>query len=320
MKIVFLGTPDYVLPIVKTLHKTLKLKNTESPIVAVVTQKPKPVGRKKIPTYSPIDKWAHEKGIQTFYKSRDLIENKIKADLGILASFGEILPKEVINYFPHGILNIHPSLLPKYRGASPVRGAIAAGEKETGATIIKLDELVDHGKIVSQFKQGIEKNDTSESLRKKLFNQSAEVLANLIKPYLEGKIKLKEQNEEEAILTTLVKKEDALITPKFIAAALEGREIKNEWNIPFLKNKEREEFKIIPSSSNIDCFIRAMHPWPIAWTEIKTAKDSKTTKRLKILKAHLEEKKLILDEVQLEGKNKVTWEQFKQGYPTAMFE
>jgi len=320
MEIVFFGTPDYVLPVVKILHKTFKSKSGQSPIVAVVTQQPKPAGRKKILTYSPVDKWAHEKGVPIFYKSQDLIENKVKADLGILASFGEILPKEIINYFPHGILNIHPSLLPKYRGASPVRGAIAAGETETGATIIKLDELIDHGKIVSQFKQEIEKNDSSETLRKKLFDQSAEVLANLIRPYLEGKINLEEQNNKEATFATLVKKENAQITPKFIKAALKGQEVKDKWNISFLKKEKGESFKIIPSSSNIDSFIRAMHPWPTAWTEIKMAKDSKTTKRLKILKAHLKGEKLVLDEVQLEGKNKVTWEQFKQGYPTAIFE
>ncbi|MEJ2348007.1 MAG: methionyl-tRNA formyltransferase, partial [Patescibacteria group bacterium] len=139
MRIVFFGTPDYVLPVVELLHKTFKSKDG-SCIVAVVTQTPKPVGRKKTLTYSPIDRWAHQKGILTLYKSEELLDHQSDADLGILASFGEIIPKEVINYFPHGILNIHPSLLPKYRGASPVKGALISGDEETGATIIKLDE------------------------------------------------------------------------------------------------------------------------------------------------------------------------------------
>jgi methionyl-tRNA formyltransferase len=318
MRIVFFGTPDYVLPVVETLHKTFKSKD-KTCIVAIVTQSPKPVGRKKILTYSPIDKWAHQKDILTLYKSKELLDHQLDADVGILASFGEIIPKEVINHFPHGILNIHPSLLPKYRGASPVKGALIAGEKETGATIIKLDEELDHGQIVSQFKEEIKKDDTTETLRERLFIQSADVLTTLLKPYLEGKIKPRMQDEKEATFSSLVRKNDAFISPNFIKAATEGKTSTDKWNIPFMK-KGKEDFKITPSPERIECFIRAMHPWPIAWTTIKIAKDSKGTKRVKILKAHLDGKKLVLDEVQLEGKNKVTWEQFEQGYPTAMFE
>jgi methionyl-tRNA formyltransferase len=139
----------------------------------------------------------------------------------------------------------------------------------------------------------------------------------LIKPYLGGKIKLKKQ-EGEVITSSSVNKNDAFIKPDFIKAAMEGKDSTQEWTIPFMK-RGKEDFKMTPSSSSIEHFIRAMQPWPIAWTTVKIDKNS-APKRLKILKAHLDGKKLVLDEVQLEGKNKVSWEQFKQGYPTAIFE
>src|SRR6185503_6043803 len=106
------GTPEYVLPVLTSLHKRFVTGPGKSPIVAVVTQSPKPTGRKQILTYTPIDKWAHEKKIPIYYKSSDLINNEVQADLGVLAAYGEIIPASVLQMFPHGIINIHPSLLP----------------------------------------------------------------------------------------------------------------------------------------------------------------------------------------------------------------
>src|SRR3990172_4759611 len=114
MKIVFLGTPDYVLPILKALYKKYE-------IAAAVTQSPKPTGRKKFLTYSPVDTWAHQRKIPVIYD----LDKVPKADLGVLAAYGKIIPPSVIQNLKSGILNIHPSLLPKYRGASPVQTAIA---------------------------------------------------------------------------------------------------------------------------------------------------------------------------------------------------
>lgn len=320
MKIVFFGTPEYVQPVVEMLHKAFNPSDEhKSSIVAVVTQKPKPVGRKKVLSHSPIDKWAYNKDIPIFNESLELLNSELKPDIGILASFGEIIPKKVLNYFPHGILNIHPSLLPKYRGASPVRAAITAGETETGSTIIKLDEELDHGKVISQFKIEIEKDDTTKTLREKLFIQSAEVLSTLIKPYIKGKIKLKTQNEKEATFTALVTKNKGFIKPEYIEGALKGKTSADKWDIPFIEiGSKKDVFQITPSPASIDCFIRAMNPWPIAWTTIKP-NPKKGLRRLKILNAHLSGNKLVLDEVQLEGKSPVSWKQFREGYPTAMF-
>jgi methionyl-tRNA formyltransferase len=225
MKIVFLGTPDYVLPVLTSLHREFSIRGV-SPIVAVLTQKPMPIGRKQILSYSPVDKWAHSKGIPVFYSANELIENSVKADLGVLAAYGEIIPQKVIDIFPKGILNIHPSLLPKYRGASPIQAAIAANEKETGVTIIKIDSELDHGPIVAQFKEEISDTDTLGTLRERLFSRASEVLNALIEPYLAEKINLREQAHKEATYTTLVQKRHGFIPAKLLARVLKGEKTK----------------------------------------------------------------------------------------------
>lgn len=207
---------------------------------------------------------------------------QLKPDVGVLASFGKILPKEILAIPKHGILNIHPSLLPKHRGPTPVPTAILNGDQETGVTIIKMDEKVDHGPIVAQFKEEIKPDETADALLERLFEAGAEVLKTLLPSYLEGQIELRKQDDAKATYTKLFTREDGKIN----------------WQKPgdYLKR-----------------FIRAMDPWPGAWTEVKL--QGKDKKRLKILKAHLEKGKLVLDQVQLEGKNPVIWKQFQEGYP-----
>lgn len=295
MKIIFFGTPDYVLPILTALNKVYE-------VVCVVTQSPKEVGRKKFITRSPIDNWAYKHKVEVIY---DL--NKIpKADLGILAAYGKIIPEFVIGQMKFGILNVHPSLLPKWRGASPVQAAISSGETETGVSIIKTDEEVDHGPLVSQFKEDILPEDTTGTLRARLFQRSADVLVALIKPYIEGKIKPRLQNHKEATFTHLIKKQDGFIPPEYFKATLQGASFKGKF---------------------MERFIRAMQPWPGAWTYIALGNRQKAIgnrKRLKILKAHIEKLmpnayQLVSDLVQLEGKNPVSWKEFTLGYPNAEF-
>ena len=312
MKIVFLGTPDYVLPILETLHRRFSNRGI-SPIEAVVTQPPRPTGRKQMLEFSPVDSWAFKKKLPIFHSSRELLASKIQADIGILAAYGEIIPESVISYFPFGILNIHPSLLPAWRGAAPVQAPIIAGEKETGVTIIKLDEKLDHGPIVSQFKEEVLGTDNTETLRGRLFERSAEVLAELLEPYLADKITPREQKHAEATFTTQIKKEQALIPPKYLSTALQGASLKGQWEIGFAK-----DFSIDPTPEAVDKFVRAMNPWPTAWTWVRLRKKESGKKKLKIIKAHLEEPLLVLDDVQLEGKGPVSWKQFREGYKDAV--
>ena len=312
MKFVFLGTPEYVLPILDALNKKFKVKG-ESPIAAVVTQEPKPTGRNQFLTYSPVDDWAHKRSIPIYFDPEDIIKNSLAADMGILASYGKIIPESVIKYFKYGILNVHPSCLPKYRGASPIQASLISQDIETGVSIIKLDEELDHGPIVCQFYEEIFPQDTFESLRDRLFTRSCEVLTTLIPPYTQGKITLKKQNDTKATFTRQIKKEDAFIPPNYLDLALKGKAVKDDWTIPFIK-----DFAITPKVDVLDSFIRAMSLWPVAWTTINTD-TSNQTKRIKIIKSHLENNKLILDEVQMEGKSPVTWRQFKEGYPQSFF-
>lgn len=273
-KIVFFGTPEYVLPILAKLHKYHE-------VVGVVTQPPKTSGRNKFLTYSPVDSFAHKRKIPIIFEFDDVPE----ADLGVCASYGRIIPAKVISLFKNGILNIHPSLLPKYRGASPVPHAIKDGLKETGVSIIKMDEKMDHGPIVAQFKEEIKDTDAAESLRDRLFERSADVFIQLIPAYMQNKIKLVSQDDREATFTKTFKKEDG-----FIEYAKLGDE---------------------SEAVNTHNFIRAMNPWPGAWTEV-VIQDAK--KRLKLIKSHVEDGRLVMDEVQLEGKNPVSFKQFSEGY------
>ncbi len=272
MKVIFFGTPDYVIPIAEKLDKNHKL-------VAVVTQPPKLAGRKQFRTFSPVDNWAHKKKVKVITELN--LKDFPEAELGIVASYGVIIPQNVIEYFKYGILNIHPSLLPKYRGASPIQAAIR-DEDTTGVTIIKMDKLMDHGPIVSQFKESIDPADTAYTLRKRLFERSGQFVVDLIPNYVSKKVLPKEQDHEKATFTKIIKSEDGFI------------------DIKDFKNPEKYKF--------IERKIRAMAPWPGAWTTVNG-------RRLKLLKAHLENEKLVLDEVQLEGKKPVIWKQFLTGHP-----
>jgi len=205
-------------------------------------------------------------------------------DTAVIAS-GPILPKKILDWPKKGILNIHPSLLPKYRGPSPGQFAILNNDKQTGVTIIKLVEKVDQGPIVSQFTEPIRPNDTAASLYQRLFEKGAVVLKNTLPAYLADKIELREQDHSQATYTKRFTRDSGKIA----------------WNQP---------------NEQIARQIRALYPWPGTWTEINL-NSSNPKKRLKILKAHLENDQLILDQVQLEGKKSVTWKQFQEGYPEA---
>ncbi len=272
MKIVFFGTPDYVIPVLKELYKVYGAG--VDGLICVVSQSPKEAGRKKFVERSAVDNWAFKHKIKVVYD----LEKVPEATLGIVAAYGKLIPNSVIKKFASGILNIHPSLLPAFRGASPVQSAIAANVNLTGVTILKMDELMDHGPIVSQFKEEILPSDTAETLRQRLFARSAEFLISLIPNYLNQKIKPKEQNHTKATFCKILKKKDGYIN-------LTGK-------------------KTLEANDN---FIRAMHPWPGAWTRVQIGPE---TKRLKLMPGNL---------VQLEGKTTVSWKQFIEGHPDFKF-
>lgn len=307
MKIVFFGTPDYVVPVLEKLSRAYNKPNQERQLIAVVTQPPSPVGREKKIERSAVDNWAYKHKVDVLFEFDDIQE----ADLGIVAAYGKIIPQEVLDKFSHGLINLHFSLLPDLRGASPVHASIILGKEKAGVTFFKLDEKMDHGLIISQFSEYIETNDTVEALRHRLSARSAEVLETLIPAYISGKINLKSQDHEKATYSRVITKEHGFVPPKSLSAALKGKQITEPWDIGFISG-----YEITGSAETIERFIRAMNPWPSAWTLIKI---NDQELRLKLLKAHIDYKKLVLDEVQLEGKNPVIWEQFQEGYKEATF-
>jgi methionyl-tRNA formyltransferase len=136
-------------------------------------------------------------------------------------------------------------------------------------------------------------------------------MPGLIEAYVAGKISPKKQDEEKVTLTRQIKKEDAYIIPSVLNSALKGKTLRKKWSINFIK-----EYAVSFSPDSINLFIRAMNPWPVAWSKIKIKNQEL---RIKIHKAHIEDSRLVFDEVQLEGKSTVSWKQFIQGYPEAKF-
>ncbi|KKP30070.1 MAG: methionyl-tRNA formyltransferase [Parcubacteria group bacterium GW2011_GWA2_31_28] len=221
-------------------------------------------------------------------KNTDYSILNAKYFLGIIASFGKIIPENIIKKFKYGILNIHPSLLPKYRGPSPLQQTIVNNDKITGVTIIKLTEKVDTGPIVAQKEFVIDKKYTSRELGEILFNIGADLLIDILKksnPLINMGFLTIEQDENKATYTRLIKKQDARIN----------------W-------KESPEI--------IERKIRAYREWPIIFTfaKIKTKKHDTKILKIQILKACIENKELQIEQVRPEGKRDMNWSDFLRGY------
>lgn len=222
MKIVFFGTPHFVIPILEVLEENFE-------VIAVVTASDSPVKN-----YFKNNVLPPEKLDLDFEKEL----KKLKADLLVVAAYGKIIPLSILNAAEHGALNIHPSLLPKYRGASPIQQAILNGDKKTGVSIIKMDEKMDHGPIVFSKEFEILENDTFETLSLRLFYETSQFLPTVIKDFIDGKIKLEAQNDNLATFCSIIKKEDGYFE---LRASLS------------LEKLERME--------------KAYYPWPGAWTK-----------------------------------------------------
>ncbi|MFA6296797.1 MAG: methionyl-tRNA formyltransferase [Patescibacteria group bacterium] len=249
IKTIFFGTPDFAVP---TLNSLIKGTN----LIAVVTQPDKKVGRKQIFLPSPVKQIAIKNNIKVLQpqKIKENIEfiNQIKdlnPDVIIVAAYGKIIPKDILNLPKYGCINIHASLLPKYRGASPIQTAILNGEKETGITIMVMNEKMDEGDIIAQKTEKIYNDDTSETLHNRLSKIGAEFLLKILPDYINKKITPKPQDNNQATYTRIIKKEDGKI----------------DWQ---------------QNAKNILQQINAFYPWPSAYTFIDK-------KRFKITKASI---------------------------------
>lgn len=205
MRVVFMGTPDFSVPILEKL-----IANTN--VVLVVTKKDSLVGRKKILTESPVAKCAHEHNIEVFKPNKlkeeyEYILNK-KPDIIITCAYGCIVPKIVLDYPTYGCINVHASLLPKYRGASPIRSCLLNGEKETGITIMYMDETLDTGNIIMSRSIPVDEEDNYLTLSNKLSTLGANLLIDTLPKIYEGENFDIPQDNELATYVGLTKRSD----------------------------------------------------------------------------------------------------------------
>lgn len=298
-RIIFMGTPDFST-------KVLEMLIAKEDVIAVVTQPDRPVGRKRVMTPPPVKEVALQNGIEVYQpekisQSEDLQTLiDLKPDLIVTAAFGQILPKALLDAPRLGAINVHASLLPKYRGGAPIHQAIIDGEKETGVTIMYMAPKLDAGDIISQQAIDIEANDDVGSMHDKLSFLGAGLLAKTLPDIINGTNERIEQNEEEATFASNISREDERI----------------DWS---------------KSAQDIYNHIRGLSPWPVAYTKLDD-------KNMKLYQAHIVEGKegkpgeiiettkkaiivgtgssdaIALTDIQLSGKKRMPTANFLSGY------
>ncbi len=238
MKVVFFGTPKFALPSLNALLES------HHQIACVVTRPDRRKGRGRKISPSPVKVLASRNNL-LILQPEDITESSLidslrgfEPNLFVVVAYGKILPIEILEIPSFYSINLHPSLLPKYRGPAPINWTIINGEKETGVTIFKMDEQMDRGKILVQKKVKIEDDETTETLTTRLAKIGATALMEAIELIEEGKATLRPQAESEATVAPMLRKEDGRI----------------DWAKPSLE---------------IHNFVRGMNPWPSAFTRIE---------------------------------------------------
>jgi len=301
-KIIFLGTPQFGAIILEKLIKA------DLEPVLVFTMPDEPVGRKQILTPPPVKIIAEKYGIK-YLQTKKVQEfkseiEKLNPDLIVSAAFGQIFPKEILDMPKFGGLNVHPSLLPKYRGSSPIQGAILKGDKETGVSIILMDEQLDHGPIVGE-SQPIEiDNLYFKELTIKLAEIGGDLLAETIPLWLEGKIKPKPQDDSKAVFIDKIKKEDGRIDWEKPAEEIE-RQIRafSSWPTSFTfwqKSGKLMQVKIIKAR-----VLKSEAKHPLAQTLAVSSKE---------IGVQCGKDILVVEKLQLEGGKELSAEEFLRGH------
>jgi len=293
MKITFAGSPKYAAIVLE------EILNEKIPVKWVVTNEDKPEGRGQKIKPTPVKKLARKRGLEVCHRLEAVIK---KTDLVLVAAYGRIFSEDILEMPKYGFLNLHPSLLPKYRGPTPIQAAILNNDKSTGVTVIRMNSEIDSGPIISQKKINLSGNEYYPDLEKKLAREGGRLLADTTKKWTADQIEAEPQNDSEATYTRLLKKEDGRI----------------DWSNPAEKI-ERE--------------VRAYYPWPGCYTELDD-------KILKIHKASVQKQTeagpfgvpgktylgtnekiavqtgkdfLLIEELQFEGGKKISSASFLQG-------
>lgn len=298
-RVIFMGTPDFST-------KVLEMLIAEEDVIAVVTQPDRPVGRKRVMTPPPVKEVALENGIEVYQPEKisqsDDLQTLIdmEPDLIVTAAFGQILPKSLLDAPKLGAINVHASLLPKYRGGAPIHQAIIDGEKETGVTIMYMAPKLDAGDIISQQAIEIEANDNVESMHDKLSFLGADLLKKTLPEIINGTNDRIAQDDDKATFASNISREDERI----------------DWT---------------QSAEQVYNHIRGLSPWPVAYTKLDDT-------NMKLYAARIEEGKkgnpgeilettkkaiivgtgsdnaIALTEIQLSGKKRMPTANFLSGY------
>ncbi|MDP2629797.1 MAG: methionyl-tRNA formyltransferase [Candidatus Uhrbacteria bacterium] len=301
MKIVFFGTDEFAAIVLE------RLIAEHAGVCAIVSTPDKPAGRNKTLRMSAVTVSAKKYGLpilqpETFDEHVREAIRTYNADVGLLTVYGKILPQTVLELFPKGIVNIHPSLLPLYRGVSPIKTALLNGDRETGITIIVLDDKMDHGPILAQSKTDILPDEKLPNLRNRLALMGATVVRDMLPKYVAGNMLPVPQDHARATYTKLLTKEDGRI----------------QWS------KSRQE---------IYNQFRALYDWPGTWTEWRgkrikileikpadvTPQNTEVNDIFFVLDKHLyaicgNAESFQITQLQVEGKNAVTGTAFIHGY------
>ena len=304
IKIIFIGTSEFAVPSFRAL-----LRDKDFDIRAVISQPDKKVGRKQELTPPPIKTEAnkHKISVQQPLKIHEARSKIQEVDLIVVISYGQIIPKNILDIPKFGAVNVHGSLLPKYRGAACIQAPILAGDKETGLTIIKMDENIDTVPILHQVKLSLGGDETSTSLHDKLAKLSAEVLSEVLKNYVAGIVKPIPQDESKSSYVSQLKKEDGRI----------------DWQ---------------KSATEIERMVRAFNPWPGTFSELGIMNYESGKSIIKILEVKNEileinkhkvgelfldngklavqcgQDALVIKKLQLAGKKPMSAEEFLRGH------
>lgn len=255
-RIVFFGTPAFAVPFFDTLAKDARFK-----ITAVVTQPDRPGGRGNILTASPIALAAESAGIPVL--KPDSPKNDVSfyseirgmnADAFVIIAYGHILPGDIIATPRFGTINVHPSLLPRHRGPSPMQATILSGDSEGGVSIMLIDEKMDHGPILAQESFPVSDSDSYTDIEKKVHETGPKLLVSTLHGYLEGSVKPVPQNHDEATYCGLIKKSDAELSRDLTTSeALRKINAYSAWPIAYIElNGERLQILEAEQASDTD--------------------------------------------------------------------
>ncbi|NLV89067.1 MAG: methionyl-tRNA formyltransferase [Tissierellia bacterium] len=299
MKIVFMGTPQFAVPTLEALYKE------GYDIGLVITQKDKPKGRGKKILFTPVKEKAVELGLEVFQpdsiNSPDAIEkiSSLNPDFIVVVAYGQILKKSVLEIPKYGCYNVHASLLPKYRGAAPINWAIIDGEKETGITIMEMEEGLDTGDIVLTEAIPIENDDDAISIHDKLSILGGKLITKALEGIVEGKLEKTPQDHSLSSYASMLSKDIGKI----------------DWN---------------SNGESIINLIRGLKPWPSAYTDYKgetikihkasltdEIKDGVCGQIVKVDNTGIyvitKDKIILLEEIQFPNKRKMTVEEYLRG-------